>query len=89
MITPERALFDAFVKAADGHQRDAVVGAAANLLANAMRQSHRLRGEAEEELDALVANIKRAIAQHYGEDGRRKERSIVLPPINALLDLAG
>lgn len=80
-MSSERALFDAFARAANGCSREAVVGAAANVIANALRQSHKQRGEAEEELDALVASIKRGMARHYGEDGKRKERILVLPPI--------
>lgn len=80
-MASERALFEAFAQAANGYQRDDVVGAAANLLANALRQSHRTQGAAEEELDALVARIKRDMAFHYGGDGLRKERRLILPAL--------
>lgn len=81
MITEERAIFDAFAAAANGYGRDAVVGAAANLLVNVLRQSHRKRGEADEEVDALAADVKRLLGRHYDEDGVRKERTLVLPPL--------
>jgi hypothetical protein len=80
-VSSERALFEAFAQAANGYSRDTVVGAAGNVLANALRQSHRTRGAAEEELDALVVNIKRSFANHYNNDGTRKERRLVLPPL--------
>lgn len=81
-----RALFDAFARAADGYQRDQVVGASTNLLMNALRQNHKTRAAAEEELDALVATMKAELARlHYDENGRRIERRIMLPPLGQLM----
>lgn len=87
----ERDLIDAFATAAHGHQRDAVVGAAANLILNALRQSHPTLGAAEEELDDLVARMKLALAsKHYGDDGRRKVQNVIFqkPLMEMLRDLA-
>lgn len=79
MIAPARTLFHAFAQSADGYQRDDVVVAAANLLLNAMRQSHKTRGAAFEELDAVLANIKRELGQHYDDAGNRKVQNVILP----------
>lgn len=86
-MSSERALFDIFARAANGCSRDAVVGAAANVIVNALRQAHRQQGEAHEELDALAANIRQNLARHYDDHGQRKERSLLLPPLAALVDL--
>lgn len=73
-------IMQAFGQAADGHQRDDVVDATANLLLNALRQSHAKLPAAEEELEHLVANMKAALARdHYLPDGTRRERQVILP----------
>lgn len=81
-MSDERTLFDAFAKASDGYQRDAVIGAAGNMILNGLRQSHKRLGDAEEELDALVVKLKRELARrHYDQSGARLERRLIIPTL--------
>lgn len=67
-----RRLLEDFAKAADGYSRDAVICAAANLILNALRQSHPHKEGAEDELDCLAQDMKMALGrEHYTKDGTR------------------
>jgi hypothetical protein len=81
----ERDLVSAFGRVADGYNRDAVIGAAANVLMNALRQSHARVESCEDELDELAMRIKAALRRdHYLHDGNRNDRRLTLPPAGKL-----
>jgi hypothetical protein len=70
----ERALFDAFRKAAAGKNVDAVIGASINMLINVIRQMEPTRKEAEARWDMLFGRGKTLLLdRHYDlVTGRRK-----------------
>jgi chemotaxis regulatin CheY-phosphate phosphatase CheZ len=81
-LTDARQLLDKFSGAADGYQRDEVINAAANVMLNAIRQSHPRIGEAAEELQALAVRMQKMLAdRHYDEQGQRKMGRIILPSL--------
>ena len=84
----ERELIAAFGQLADGYDHEKVIGAAANILLNALRQSHARHIDAEEHFEALVVEMRRLLRdKHYHEDGTRNDRRIVLPPLRELLKI--
>lgn len=73
--TPNAAqeLFQRFAQeASSGFQRDAVIGAAANLLINALRQEHTTRGAAERAFDEIFGKMKTVLVNHYDSLGRKR-----------------
>jgi len=81
-MSEQEEVFRAFTARADGHSRDAVVGAAANTMVNTLRQNHKTLGGALDELDDLVGRMKKILAErHYSEDGTRPVHNIIVPPL--------
>lgn len=74
LSTPDntRILFDRMSRAADGFSVEQVVGAAGNLLVNGIRQSFSTRQQAEASFDALAAQLKAVLMDHYDGHGRKK-----------------
>lgn len=74
LATPDntRILFDRMSRAADGFSADQVVGAAANLLVNGIRQSYASRQQAAARFDELSAQLKTMLMDHYDSTGRKK-----------------
>lgn len=72
--TPDRTreLFETFVQTASGHTADSVVGAAANLLVNAIRQAHSTQRGALNSFDEMSAKIRAFLAEHYDGIGKRR-----------------
>jgi hypothetical protein len=68
----ERALFEALSHEAMGYQRAHVIGAAANLIINALRQDHERREGAGRAFDEYFGRIKELLMQHYDSTGRRR-----------------
>lgn len=68
----ERELFDRLTQAANGFQRDQVIGASANVIVNALRQTHATRRAALDDFDALTARVRALIASHYDGTGKRR-----------------
>jgi hypothetical protein len=69
----ERELFRALSVACNGFPNEAVVGAAANMLVNAIRQSQPTRQGAADTLDQLVSRVKLLLLdQHYDAMGKRR-----------------
>lgn len=68
----QRALFNAFCKVANGFSTEEVLGAAANVLVNALRQAHATQAAALSRLDELAAASKGLLASHYDALGRRR-----------------
>lgn len=82
----ERTLVEAFAKAADGYSLDDVLGAAANVLLNGIRQSHPKHIDAEEHLRSLHDIMQKLLRdKHYYEDGTRNDRQIILPSLLPML----
>ena len=67
-------LFDAFAMASTGKNADAVMGAAINIIMNAIRQNYPTREGAEQKIDELFGRGKTLLlANHYDSvTGRRR-----------------
>ena len=62
----EKLLFEVFAQAASGRNLDAVMGAAVNVIINAIRQSVAKRSDAEIKLDELFGRTKTLLLDaHY------------------------
>lgn len=71
----ERELFRALGAVCSGFPQEAVLGAAANLLVNAIRQGQPTREGAREKFDELTARVRMLLLdQHY--DGLGKRRNV-------------
>lgn len=68
----QRRLFQEMCKVARGATTETVIGAAANLLANALRQSHAKRDDALSSLDALHSEMRQLVASNYDAAGKRR-----------------
>jgi hypothetical protein len=70
----EHRLFQLFTQMSTGHNLDAVMGAAVNVLINAIRQNYPLRKDAEQKIDELFGRGKQMLlANHYDTTtGRRR-----------------
>lgn len=82
----ERDLIREIGAIAHDYRREAVIGAVANILLNAVRQTHPTLGAAEEELRDLHDKMTAALRKsHYHQDGSRNDRRIVLPSLRLLI----
>ena len=70
----ECELFTQMAKAANGFSREQVVGAAINLVVNALRQTHAAQKGALDDFDMLTAKARALLAEHY--DGMGKRRNV-------------
>ena len=70
----EKRLFDMITHASAGVPLDSVMGAAVNVLINAVRQNYALRKDAEQKFDELFGRGKQMLlANHYDPvTGRRR-----------------
>jgi hypothetical protein len=68
----QRELFTRFCSAANGFQAEDVIGAAINVLVNALRQAHTTRDKAMVAADEKAAKIKELLAANYTSAGRVK-----------------
>lgn len=68
----QRELFAAFCKVAHGFSTEDAIGAAMNVLVNALRQAHGTQAAALARLDELAAGSKGLLASHYDALGRRR-----------------
>jgi hypothetical protein len=75
---PERqkAMFDAFVQIASGSPSDIVLGAALNLLVNALRQSAHTKDKAERDFNELVLNKGKSLLFEHYDSVTGKRRSV-------------
>lgn len=64
------SLFRSFSQASNGHGMDTVTGASANMLVNAICQTHHKRVDAEKAYDELFARMKEVLMSHYGPNTR-------------------
>lgn len=68
----QRELFDKFVRTAGGFTTEHVVGAAINLVVNALRQAHPTQRGALQSFDELAAKTRALLADHYDGTGSRQ-----------------
>jgi len=83
----EHELFQRLSQLSSGFPRDAVFGAAANLLLNAIRQDCATRAKAEVSFDDSFGRLKSILLAHYDGAGRRRSvfpfrQSIEVPCID-------
>jgi|SoiMethySBSTD1v2_1073268.scaffolds.fasta_scaffold2734181_2 hypothetical protein len=71
-----RALFEEFVRAANGRSIEDVLSACANMIANCLRQNYGLKSEVETRLQELYARSAEVLLQHYDSTTGRR-RSVV------------
>ena len=69
---PQRRLFEMFSAAASGFASDAVIGAAINLLINAIRQAAPEWNKAEPLFDDYLGKSKQLLKDHYDTHGRKR-----------------
>jgi hypothetical protein len=81
---PQKQLFDSFTKESNNFATADVLGAAANLIVNALRQAHATKQEAGVSYDELAARLKGLLMEHYDAAGKR--RSVF--PFNQVIDMA-
>lgn len=67
----QHELFRRFAREADGFSTEDAVGAALNVLINALRQAHSTRGAAEASYNEHVGRMKQILMNHYDGAGRR------------------
>jgi predicted ATPase len=72
----ERLLFDAFRKVSAGKNVDAVLGAAVNIVINAIRQMEALRAGAEGRYDALFGRGKTLLLDRHYDSVTGKRRTV-------------
>jgi hypothetical protein len=70
-------LFEAFAKLADGKNVDAVLGAAVNVIVNAIRQNVALRRDAEAAFDTLFGRAKTILINEHYDAVTGKRRSVL------------
>lgn len=68
----QRELFKRFAESANGFSTEDVIGAAANVLVNALRQAHGSRQSAEKSFDELFGRTKQILVEHYDTIGRKR-----------------
>lgn len=73
----EQILFDAFTMASTGKNVDAVMGAAVNVLMNAIRQNYPTRDGAEQKIDELFGRAKTLLLANHYDSVTGKRRSVI------------
>jgi len=71
-VAAQRELFTLFTRAANGFSTDDAIGAAVNIVINALRQSCTTRQEAEIAFDELFGKSKSTLMNHYDSLGRKR-----------------
>ena len=69
----QKILFKKFSEAANGFQVEDAIGAALNVLINALRQTYDSRQKAEIRCNELLGKTKQVLLDHYDGTGRRKQ----------------
>ena len=83
----ERVLFTSLAKVSHGFTSEQVVGAAVNLIVNALRQAHATDKGALDAADAVHAVMRRVLISHYDNAGKRRNvfpfhQTIEMPFLN-------
>lgn len=73
----ERALFEQITKLSDGKPLEAVLGAAINMIVNALRQTHGLRKDAEAQFDVLFGKAKTILLNEHYDSVTGKRRGVM------------
>ncbi len=68
----QRELFSRFTRSADGFSTQDAIGAALNVVVNALRQAHSSSREAGIAFDALFGRTKSLLMDHYDSLGRKR-----------------
>ena len=72
----EKQMFDQFTLASAGMNLDAVMGAAANVIMNAIRQSYGTKSEAERKFDELFGRTKQQLLHNHYDSVTGRRRSV-------------
>jgi len=83
----QRVLFTKYVEQSSGFPIDVVIGAAVNLIVNALRQTYTTREVAGTRFDEIASKAKGILFSHYDSLGRKKgifpyNQTIVMPLID-------
>jgi hypothetical protein len=70
--TYQRELFNRFAQNANGFSTEDVIGAASNIIINALRQAHSTRIAAESRYDEIFGKMKSLLLNHYDVLGRKR-----------------
>ena len=73
----EKLLFDAFAMASTGKNADAVMGAAINVIMNAIRQNYPTREGAEQKIDELFGRGKTLLLANNYDSVTGRRRSVI------------
>lgn len=73
----EEMLFRIFSHAATGKNADAVMGAAINIIMNAIRQNYPLRDAAEQKINELFGRAKTLLLANHYDSVTGKRRSVI------------
>lgn len=68
----QRELFNRFCREANGFSTEEVIGAACNLIINAIRQVYSTRQRAEARFDEIFGRVKTLLVGHYDQLGRKR-----------------
>lgn len=68
----QRELFNRLTASASGFTTEQVLGAAANLIVNAVRQAHATQKPALDSLDEIFSHVRTLLAGHYDTMGKRR-----------------
>ncbi len=69
---PQKVLFERMSEVCNGFSAEQVLGASANVLINAVRQSQNTREKASSRYDELFTRMKGILMDHYDSFGRLK-----------------
>lgn len=68
----ERELFERMAKTCNGFSHEQVMGAAVNIVINALRQGNQSQKAALAALDEITAKARSSLASHYDSMGKRR-----------------
>lgn len=81
-----KLLFDQFTRSSNGMNLDVVMGAAANVIVNAIRQSYGMRAEAERKFDELFGRTKQLLLHNHYDSVTGRRRSVL--PFTQVVNLS-
>jgi hypothetical protein len=73
----EKLLFDLFAQVSIGKNADAVMGAAINMIMNAIRQNYPTRDAAEQKIDELFGRGKSLLLANHYDSTTGRRRSVI------------
>ena len=81
----QQDLFNKFITTSAGSQKEDVVGAAVNLLVNALRQTYSTRNQAEKAFDELFGKTKGLLLDGHYDPVTNKRRNVF--PFNQVIEM--